>query len=276
MNIVKIFEDSIKDTIKGLTGEELILTNKVQAGYDELDMGSSFCNAKVLLSGDYGGAISISFSTNIATSISSLMFAEDGQPKEKMNSDDLDSIKELISNILASSKTSIMEENSSSFSITMDDISFHQDEKDATEAWVEAIYFDAEIKNNKGKIAVLLDGGSTAILENKKANSSDDEEDNILSDHIAEREIKNIKRILDIKIKVKVRIGSRIMLLRDVTNMDLGSIIELDRLINDPLDIIVDEKIVGTGEVVIVDGNFGIKVITMVDQKTRLESIRIM
>ena len=44
------------------------------------------------------------------------------------------------------------------------------------------------------------------------------------------------------------------MLLKDVLNMDIGSVIELNQLANDPLDILVDDHVIAQGEVVIVDG----------------------
>ena len=72
---------------------------------------------------------------------------------------------------------------------------------------------------------------------------------------------------------VKVRIGSKKMLLRDVINMDLGSVIELDQLVNEPLDILVEDKKIAEGEVVIVDGNFGIQISNINTKRERLEQL---
>lgn len=87
-------------------------------------------------------------------------------------------------------------------------------------------------------------------------------------------EFKNINMILDVRLNVKVRIGQKRMLLKDVIAMDIGSVIELNQLANDPLDILVDDKVITKGEVVIVDGNFGIQITDIGTKRDRLEQLR--
>jgi flagellar motor switch protein FliN/FliY len=55
--------------------------------------------------------------------------------------------------------------------------------------------------------------------------------------------------------------------------MDLGSVIELDQLVNEPLDILVEDKKIAEGEVVIVDGNFGIQITNINTKRERLEQL---
>ncbi len=64
------------------------------------------------------------------------------------------------------------------------------------------------------------------------------------------------------------------MLLKDVLSMDIGSVIELNQLANDPLEILVGDKIVAMGEVVIVDGNFGVQITEIGTKRERLEKLR--
>ena len=87
-------------------------------------------------------------------------------------------------------------------------------------------------------------------------------------------EMKNISLILDVKLPVRVRIGKKKMLLKDVLNMDIGSVIELNQLANDPLDILVDDHVIAQGEVVIVDGNFGIQITTIGTKRDRLNKLK--
>jgi flagellar motor switch protein FliN/FliY len=84
----------------------------------------------------------------------------------------------------------------------------------------------------------------------------------------------NMNLILDVKLPIKVRIGSKKMLLKDVINMDIGAVIELDRLVNDPLDLLVEDTVIGQGEVVIVDGNFGIQISKILTQSERIARLR--
>jgi flagellar motor switch protein FliN/FliY len=64
------------------------------------------------------------------------------------------------------------------------------------------------------------------------------------------------------------------MLLKDVLSMDIGSVIELDQLANDPLEILVGDKVIALGEVVIIDGNFGVQISDIGSKRERLEKLR--
>ena len=79
---------------------------------------------------------------------------------------------------------------------------------------------------------------------------------------------------MDVHLVVRVRIGKKQMLLRDVINMDIGSIVELDQLANEPLDILVDSKKIAEGEVVIVDGNFGVQITAIGTKRESLEQLK--
>jgi len=64
------------------------------------------------------------------------------------------------------------------------------------------------------------------------------------------------------------------MLLKDVLNMDIGSVVELNQLANDPLEILVDDHIIAEGEVVIVDGNFGVQITSIGTKRERLNQLK--
>jgi flagellar motor switch protein FliN/FliY len=85
--------------------------------------------------------------------------------------------------------------------------------------------------------------------------------------------MKNLEMLLDIKLMLRVRIGSKIMLLKDVIGMDIGSIVELNQLAKEPLDILIEDKKIGEGEVVIVDGNFGIQITSIGSKEDRLRTL---
>ena len=91
---------------------------------------------------------------------------------------------------------------------------------------------------------------------------------------LTEEETKNIGLLLDVKMPIHVKIGSKKMLVKDVVNMDIGSIIELEQLANEPLEVFVDNKMVAKGEVVIIDGNFGVQITHIGTRKERLMALR--
>ena len=79
---------------------------------------------------------------------------------------------------------------------------------------------------------------------------------------------------MDVRLPMRVRIGSKRMLLKDVLTMDIGSVIELNQLANDPLEILIGDKVIALGEVVIIDGNFGIQITQIGSKRERLQQLK--
>jgi flagellar motor switch protein FliN/FliY len=70
----------------------------------------------------------------------------------------------------------------------------------------------------------------------------------------------NLKLVMDVELNVSLRFGQRQMPLREVLDLASGSVIELDRLVDEPVELLLDGKLVARGEAVIVDGNYGLRV----------------
>ena len=73
------------------------------------------------------------------------------------------------------------------------------------------------------------------------------------------------ERLRDVVLDVKLRFGSRRMLLRDVLALSAGVVVELDNNLNSPVDLLLDGRVVAQGEVVVVDGNYGLRVTHVLD-----------
>ncbi|MEA1915871.1 MAG: FliM/FliN family flagellar motor switch protein [Campylobacterota bacterium] len=85
----------------------------------------------------------------------------------------------------------------------------------------------------------------------------------------------NLKLLMSIKLKLSVRLGTRIFLLKDILRWDVGEIIELEQMVNEPLDILVNGVKIGEGEAVIVENKFGLKIRSIGDEASRLSQIRL-
>ena len=83
-----------------------------------------------------------------------------------------------------------------------------------------------------------------------------------------------IELLLDVELDASLRFGSREMPLGEILDLGPGDVVQLDRHLNDPVDLIVGDKIVARGEVVLVNGNFGLRVTEVAAPRKRLESIR--
>ena len=95
-----------------------------------------------------------------------------------------------------------------------------------------------------------------------------------LKGEFSAEEMRNIGLIMDVRLPMRVRIGSKRMLLKDVLTMDIGSVIELNQLANDPLEILIGDKVIALGEVVIIDGNFGIQITQIGSKRERLQQLK--
>lgn len=75
-----------------------------------------------------------------------------------------------------------------------------------------------------------------------------------------------LQRIIDVPLQVTLRFGQRQLTLREVLALTSGSLVELDRQVEEPVDLMLGERIVARGEVVIVDGNYGLRVTEVVER----------
>jgi len=83
-----------------------------------------------------------------------------------------------------------------------------------------------------------------------------------------------LELLLDVELEASLRFGCREMPLGEILDLGPGDVVELDRHVSDPVDLIVGDKIVARGEVVLVNGNFGLRVSEVAAPRKRLESIR--
>ena len=85
---------------------------------------------------------------------------------------------------------------------------------------------------------------------------------------------KNIDFILDIPMSVAVYVGSTKMAIRDLLQLAQGSVIELDKLAGEPMEVMVNNKLVARGEVVVVNEKFGIRLTDVISAAERVQQLR--
>lgn len=84
----------------------------------------------------------------------------------------------------------------------------------------------------------------------------------------------NIGLILDVPLQVTVELGRTRKLIREILELSPGSVIELDKLAGEPVDILVNGKLIAKGEVVVIDENFGVRVTDIVSQLERAHNLQ--
>lgn len=91
---------------------------------------------------------------------------------------------------------------------------------------------------------------------------------------ISQSEARNLNMLLDIPLQVTVELGRTKRSVKEILELSSGSIIELDKLAGEPVDILVNSRLIAKGEVVVIDENFGVRITDVLSQAERLNNLR--
>lgn len=94
------------------------------------------------------------------------------------------------------------------------------------------------------------------------------------ANQLTQSESRNLNMLLDIPLQVTVELGRTKRSVKEILELTSGSIIELDKLAGEPVDILVNSRLVAKGEVVVIDENFGVRITDIVSQADRLNNLR--
>jgi len=84
----------------------------------------------------------------------------------------------------------------------------------------------------------------------------------------------NLKLLMDVPMNVSVEIGRKKMMLKNILDLGTGSIVELEKMANEPVDILVNGKLIAKGKVVVIDDNFGVRISEIITPEERIEYLR--
>jgi flagellar motor switch protein FliN/FliY len=93
-------------------------------------------------------------------------------------------------------------------------------------------------------------------------------------DALNKLKVQNLDFILDIPLKVTVELGRTSVVIKDLLQLGQGSVLELDKLAGEPLEILVNGKLVAKGEVVVVNEKFGIRLTDIISPVERIETLK--
>ena len=116
---------------------------------------------------------------------------------------------------------------------------------------------------------------NTAEAENTtEANNAAEEQKSSQNEGLNSASADNLRVLENIDVKLTVQVGSAELKIRELLRLNEGSVIELDRLAGDPLDILINGTMIAKGEVVMVGERFGIRFSEIVDPQKRIESVK--
>lgn len=280
-----VFAAEAAATIEGLTGQTPSIALKEA---EEISIVSNVIPPIALIHVSFGGDASgqgvVMMPPQLATALGDMMLGGEGEAQESMTEEDLDAAKEIVSNIVGAMSTTLgSQKELPRLSIKADQCEFIPENGEVhLERYAKMFVFTFTMGPIQSLLMLAVDHAIDEALSGPKSHPSASAapSGNLFapaqepSVKLEDGEMKNISLILDVKLPVRVRIGKKKMLLKDVLSMDIGSVIELNQLANDPLDILVDDNVIAQGEVVIVDGNFGVQVTSIGTKRDRLNKLK--
>jgi flagellar motor switch protein FliN/FliY len=118
-----------------------------------------------------------------------------------------------------------------------------------------------------------VEGEETAEAAVEKNDEFASEEGNDKTTDKVNGESASLDLILDIPLTVTVELGRSKMLINDLLQLGQGSVVELTKLVGDPLEVLVNNKLVARGEVVVVNEKFGVRLTDIVTPMERVKSL---
>lgn len=242
------------------------------------------CNVKLDMKG-LSSRIHFYIPAVSATKFEYLMLGGMGELKETIDDETTDAINEIVSNICGSFSTLVNAQGLSDVGSIKSEIkSTIKVENSVLSAKDDAYEFTISLDDEKYKLMVVFDklllpyfSAITGIYQEEPkvevVPSAPVSNNTGSSNSSVTPTSKNLELLYNVKLKLSVRLGTKIVLLKDILRWDVGEIIELEQMVNEPLEILINGVKIGEGEAVIVEGKFGLKIKRIINEDFQIDKI---
>ncbi|WP_291491055.1 flagellar motor switch protein FliN [Desulfurella sp.] len=268
-----VLEETIK---KALNIDCLIKFTKAQITdkIEEADF-SGKCNLNI---NGVNLGLYVSLNAKLASILSDLMLMGPGQAKDTLDPDDIDSLKELFSQSFGAYAQALRENG---YKVSFDGFSQEKPQGDRFfESEFEIIITNTLESSLYQYVSIdefekVLDSLKIEISQNPDKDTAPifEIDNEPRHNNTQETSKDNLNLLMDIELNARVRIGSKQMLLKDIVKLSEGTIIDLDKSVDEPMEILINGKTIAKGIVVVVGGNFGIKITHVGTKEDRIKSL---
>lgn len=269
-NLLGIFSAEFASTVEGLTGQGAAVG---EAKEFEANAQSGINPPVITASVSSGGGKLLFMATPLLmTAINDIMLGEEKPTmNDNIGDDELDASKEIFSNWFGAVSTVLGGQSDlPKLSFDIDKTGYVAGNEPLNLDGFHKIYvFGVSYSGQSEHLAIAADKTFCELIDPPATPAPP-----AIPMPTFDGDIKNIGLIMDVRLPLRVRIGSKKMLLKDVLSMDIGSVIELNQLANDPLEVLIGDKVIALGEVVIIDGNFGVQITEIGSKRERLEQLK--
>ena len=289
-DLSNIFKDELSNTLEQLLSKNSQVEVVTKLSSDSFDSTQLVeCIAKFDIKG-VSSEVIFFVPTLSATKFEYLMLGGMGDLKEHIDDEITDAINEIISNICGSFSTSVNAQGLSDIGSIKSEIKSSKIvDGSILSSKNNSFEFILSLDSEKLPIIVCFDEFILPFFSSITGVVSEDEDSatkpsapvspsivpsnqNSVSTPVIQTP-KNLELLYNVKLKLSVRLGTKVVLLKDILRWDVGEIIELEQMVNEPLEILVNGVKIGEGEAVIVEGKFGLKIKKIGNEDFRLNQI---
>ena len=289
-DLSNIFKDELSNTLEQLLSKNSQVEAVTKLSSDSFDSTQLVeCIAKIDIKG-VSSEVIFFVPTLSATKFEYLMLGGMGDLKEHIDDEITDAINEIISNICGSFSTSVNAQGLSDIGSIKSEIKSSKIvDGSILSSKNNSFEFILSLDSEKLPIIVCFDEFILPFFSSITGVVSEEEDSatkprapvspsivpsnqNSVSTPVIQTP-KNLELLYKVKLKLSVRLGTKVVLLKDILRWDVGEIIELEQMVNEPLEILVNGVKIGEGEAVIVEGKFGLKIKKIGNEDFRLNQI---
>lgn len=221
------------------------------------------------------GIWAICFDKRTAATLCDMMLGGDG--RDDYTDEDADALAELINQLMGGAATALT-------ALSQKVIGIKSIEPLRYPPFPIAVVFQTDITidgSGRGALYVVVEQDKLDALAQLKGGGKPMEENRVKDVQFSQLtptggtgEERPMDLIMNVKLRLTVELGRSEMLVKDILELGPGSVIELNKLAGEPIDILANNTLVAKGEVVVVDENFGVRVTSLVSPEERLQSLK--
>ncbi|MEM5558953.1 FliM/FliN family flagellar motor switch protein [Aliarcobacter cryaerophilus] len=283
-DLSNVFKNELSNTLEQLLGKKAKISETKKL--DDIFESSNFIEADVKF--DIKGlssAIVFYIPTISATKFEYLMLGGMGDLKEDIDDETTDAVNEIVSNICGSFCTASNAQGMPDIVGMKSEIKGTKKVEKSALSGKEIYLFNISLEEDATPILISFEKTFspffsliTGVNDEKPAVSTPTAP---VAPTITQTQSivgvpnpsKNLELLYNVRLKLSVRLGTKIVLLKDILRWDVGEIIELEQMVNEPLEILINGVKIGEGEAVIVEGKFGLKIKKIINEDLKLDKI---
>lgn len=285
-SFAELLMENFKQSLETIINKTASLDIVDAAVYDADEVLSDFEDQSFVMLSEGSNELSggLLFRNGDITALTDLMMMGDGEGKDDITDDDKDAIKELTTQLVSSINVPFNEQFDASVAFSVDAV--ESVESNLLDVFSSDQFFSININISFDEkimpFRFLIEETFTFLLGGEIVGGDDSfgggfdfpEEPAPVMPRPETADSGNIDMLLDVEIPISVKIGSTRMFLKDIIALGPGNIVELEEYADEPVELIINDKLIARGEVVIVDGYFGLRIKEIVSRAERIQKLK--